>query len=65
MNESPEETYKMLRAKLPQEITDDVVQLISFNVKAFEDFAAILDAESVLDFNRKYGVELVLPAAEV
>ena len=65
MNESPEETYKMLRAKLPQEITDDVVQLISFNVKAFEDFAAISDAESVLDFNRKYGVELVLPAAEV
>ena len=65
MDESPEETYKMLRAKLPQEITDDVVQLISFNVKAFEDFAAIESQEDVLSFNREYGVELVLPASTV
>jgi len=61
----PAETYKLLRAKLPQEITDEVVQLISYNVKAFEDFAAIEDQEGVIDFNNKYGVELVLPAATV
>jgi len=61
----PTETYKILRAKLPQEITDEVVQLISYNVKAFEDFAAIESQEDVLDFNNKYGVELVLPAATV
>jgi len=61
----PTETYKMLRTKLPQEITDEVVQLISYNVKAFEDFAAIEDQQGVIDFNQKYGVELVLPAASV
>ena len=61
----PAETYKMLRTKLPQEITDEVVQLISYNVKAFEDFAAIEDQQGVIDFNQKYGVELVLPAAAV
>ncbi len=61
----PTETYKILRAKLPQEITDEVVQLISYNVKAFEDFASIESQEDVLDFNNKYGVELVLPAATV
>ena len=61
----PAETYKMLRTRLPQEITDEVVQLISYNVKAFEDFASIEDQQGVLDFNQKYGVELVLPAATV
>ena len=61
----PTETYRMLRTKLPQEITDEVVQLISYNVKAFEDFAAIEDQQGVMDFNQKYGVELVLPAASV
>jgi len=61
----PAETYKMLRTRLPQEITDEVVQLISYNVKAFEDFASIEDQQGVLDFNQKYGVELVLPSATV
>ena len=56
--------YLMLRARLPQEIPDDVVRLIAYNPQAFEDFAAIESQEDVILFNQKYGVELVLPTAQ-
>jgi len=56
--------YLMLRARLPQEIPDDVVRLIAYNPQAFEDFAAIESQEDVVLFNQKYGVELVLPTAQ-
>ena len=56
--------YLMLRARLPQEIPDDVVRLIADNQQAFEDFAAIESQEDVILFNQKYGVELVLPTAQ-
>jgi len=56
--------YLMLRARLPQEIPDDVVRLIAYNPQAFEDFAAIESQEEVMQFNQKYGVELVLPTAQ-
>ena len=64
MNEIPmnkEDPYLMLRARLPQEITDDVVRLIAYNADAFADFSAIESQEDVMLFNQKYGVELVLP----
>ena len=64
MNEVPmneEDPYLMLRARLPQEITDDVVRLIAYNADAFADFSAIESQEDVMLFNQKYGVELVLP----
>jgi len=64
MNEVPmnkEDPYMMLRARLPQEVTDDVVRLIAYNPDAFADFAAIESQEDVMLFNQKYGVELVLP----
>jgi hypothetical protein len=59
------QAYALLRARLPQEITDDVVMLIAYNPQAFEDFAAIQTQSDVMSFNMKYGVELVIPAQEV
>ena len=64
MNQIPmnkEDPYLMLRARLPQEITDDVIRLIAYNAEAFADFSAIESQEDVMLFNQKYGVELVLP----
>jgi len=59
-----EDPYKLLRARLPQEITDDVVRLIAYNPEAFKDFAGIESQEDVMLFNQKYGVELVLPTEQ-
>ena len=60
-----EDPYRLLRARLPQEITDDVVRLIAYNEEAFKDFAEIESQSDVIDFNRKYGVELVLPTDDM
>lgn len=57
--------YAMLRSRLPQEITDDVVKLIAYNKEAFADFASIKNQEDVSSFNEKYGVELVIDVATV
>ena len=67
MNEIPmnkEDPYLMLRARLPQEITDDVIRLIAYNAEAFADFSAIESQEDVMLFNQKYGVELILPTEQ-
>jgi hypothetical protein len=39
--------------------------LIAYNPQAFEDFAAIETQQDVMAFNKKYQVELVIPAQEV
>ena len=54
--------YAELRNRLPKEITDDVVQLISQSQEAMQDFAYIRTQGDVDSFNLKYGVNLVLPA---
>jgi hypothetical protein len=59
-----QDPYMLLRARLPQEITDDVVRLIAYNAEAFADFAAIESQEDVMLFNQKYQVELVLPTEQ-
>jgi len=60
---APEPTidYSTLRARLPKEITDDIVQLISASPEAMEDFATIATQQDVDQFNQKYSVNLVLP----
>ena len=55
-------SYDQLRARLPNEITDDIVELISNSAEALEDFAMISEQSQVDQFNRKYSVNLVLPA---
>jgi len=54
--------YETLRARLPKEITDDIVRLIASSPQALEDFATIQTQQDVVLFNQKYDVELVLPA---
>jgi len=53
--------YGTLRARLPKEITDDIVKLISASPEALEDFATIATQQDVDLFNQKYSVNLVLP----
>ena len=55
-------SYDELRARLPQEVTDDVVHLLANSKEALEDFATIQTEQDVANFNKKYGVNLVLPA---
>jgi hypothetical protein len=57
--------YAMLRARLPQEVSDEVVKLIAYNKEAFGDFASIKNQEDVNSFNEKYGVQLVIDMATV
>ena len=55
-------SYEELRARLPQEVTDDVVHLLANSKEALEDFATIQTEQDVANFNKKYGGNLVLPA---
>ena len=55
-------TYEELRARLPQEVSDEVVKLLANSAEALEDFATIQTEQDIANFNKKYGVNLVLPA---
>ena len=55
-------SFDQLRARLPKEITDDIVNLMASSVEALEDFAMISTQQDVDQFNKKYSVNLVLPA---
>ena len=54
-------TYDELRARLPREITNDVVTLIATSKQALTDFANIQTQQDVDNFNQTYNVNLVLP----
>ena len=54
-------TYDELRSRLPREITNDVVSLISTSKAALTDFANIQTQQDVDNFNQTYNVNLVLP----
>ena len=60
--EMPKIDFETLRARLPKEITDDIVRLIAVSPQALQDFATIQTQQDVNNFNIKYDVELVLPA---
>jgi len=55
-------SYDQLRARLPNEITDDIVELMVNSAEALEDFAMISSQQDVTQFNKKYSVNLVLPS---
>jgi len=55
-------TFEELRQRLPQEIGDDIVNLILSSAEAMEDFATIQTEDDISTFNKKYGVNLVLPS---
>jgi hypothetical protein len=54
-------SYTDLRNRLPKEITDDIIQLMSKSEEALQDFAYIKTQEDINAFNVKYGVNLMLP----
>ena len=62
-NDSPvnDLSYEELRSRLPESVTNDVVQLIANSQQALVEFANIQTSQDVKSFNRKYEVNLVLP----
>ena len=54
-------SYDQLRDRLPPEVTDDIVYLLSQSYEALADFAEIQTQADVNEFNIKYNVQLFLP----
>ena len=54
-------SYEQLRDRLPQEISNEIVLLLSESYEAFADFAEIQTQSDVNEFNTKYNVQLFLP----
>ena len=55
-------SYEELRARLPEEITDDIVVILAESPQALIDFAEIQTQTDVDEFNMNYGVNLSLPS---
>jgi hypothetical protein len=55
-------TFEELRARLPREVSDAVVRLITQSEAALLDFAQIETQEDIARFNVKYNTDLQLPA---
>ena len=54
-------SYTELRARLPQEISNDIVQLLANSKQALLDFANIQTPEDIAGFNQQYDVNSTLP----
>ena len=54
-------SYTQLRSRLPQEISNDIVQLLANSKQALMDFANIQTGEDIASFNQQYDVNLTLP----
>ena len=54
-------SYTELRARLPQEISNDIVQLLANSKQALLDFANIQTTQDIQGFNQQYDVNLTLP----
>jgi len=63
IQESPTQdlTYSELRSRLPNSISDQVVQLLANSKQALLDFAEIRTQQDVDQFNQQYDVTLTLP----
>ena len=55
-------SFEDLRSRLPSTITNDVIQLLANSQEALVDFSNIQTESDIRSFNRKYEVNLVLPA---
>ena len=54
-------SFTELRSRLPNEISNDIVQLLATSKKALLDFANIQTTEDISNFNKLYDVNLTLP----
>ena len=57
-------TFGELRARLPREISDSIIQLLATSDEALLQFANIRTQQDVNQFNQTYQVDLILPQAE-
>ena len=55
-------SFEELRARLPKEITDDIINILVESPQALIEFAEIQTQDDVDQFNMKYGVNLALPS---
>ena len=55
-------TLKELRARLPREVSDEVVRLIATSEEALLDFANLETQDDIALFNQKYQSDLQLPS---
>ena len=55
-------SYEELRARLPKEVTDDIIVILAESPQALIDFAEIQTQTDVDEFNMTYGVNLSLPS---
>ena len=55
-------SFEELRARLPREISDDIIHILVESPDALIEFAEIQTQDDVDQFNMKYGVNLVLPS---
>ena len=65
MNQEPTSsaiTFEELRSRLPREVSDSVVRLITRSEAALLDFAQIETQEDIARFNLKYNTDLQLPS---
>ena len=60
-NPEIEISYDELRSRLPKEISNEVIQMLSTSYEALADFAELRTQADVDMFNQRYGVDLVLP----
>jgi len=60
--EVQELSYTELRARLPQEISNDIVMLLANSKQALLDFANIQTTEDIANFNQQYDVNLSMPS---
>ena len=59
--EVQELSYTELRARLPNEISNEIVMLLANSKQALLDFANIQTGEDIASFNQQYDVNLTLP----
>ena len=50
-----------LRSRLPESISNDVVNILANSKQALLDFANIRDQQDVEEFNQRYNVNLTIP----
>jgi hypothetical protein len=55
-------SFEELRARLPQEVSNEVIRLLASSEEALIDFAQIQTQDDIARFNQKYNADLVLPS---
>ena len=55
-------SYDLLRSKLPPEISNEVIRLLSMSPQALAAFAEIETEQDVANFNNTFQTNLVIPS---